>query len=69
MTPETTGPDGRDVDLGVEQLPHSSQENQLHTQSSTHPVTPARTLAQSGTKTGRLGPQPLRKRSTSWWNG
>lgn len=42
MTPKTTDPDSRDVDLGVEQLLRSSQENQLHTQSSTHPVTPAR---------------------------
>lgn len=42
MTPKTTGPDGRDVDLGVEQLPHFSQEDHLHTQLSTHPVTPAR---------------------------
>lgn len=42
MTPKTTGSDGRVIDQGFKRFPHSSQEDQLHTQLSTHPVTPAR---------------------------
>lgn len=42
MIPRATGPDGRHVAQGFEQLPQSSQKDQPHGQPSTHPIAPVR---------------------------